>query len=1244
MSDIKTQMQSLQGVQTRISNIDYDSVFEKKEDNNFGMETVDDVIAGMDKSEAITKAAGMGFWDTYRGVKQLIGIDEEQMEGEQNVLNRLMEHPEWGTEVKAAYFGGLIADPTGWLIPGAKIIQAGRAGIKAAQMAWHGAKWGGISGYLGYVDEESSDRLTNAAMGVGAGIVLGGGASFIGSGGRKAIDFVKSKTAKELTDDPKAAVQEFAGHETPSLTNNIKRFYTGTFQPAKKKYNELTEKFLYKPIVLDNPIASLAGAGSAAIAMGGGIEPVNTFINRLEDERDLDGAPWRYALIGMIGGGAAVSGFATMKKVGKVKLYKNTDDEQTIQSYLGRRLIDNYNLPTEYKELKEQAFRDLNSMEYQFLDIAERAKALKEEEKLILYEFLDGQIRLDPKGKKVKLSDDMTKAEEKAFEDMKLIAPSQLKELSVEGRKIGKEARDLLRQTGQSMVDVGLLNPETFAENMNRYIRRTYKEKLDKKFLDIAKEGITNTDGKLGLKGVELLARGHRITLNPKTDQDKIKELLNEGYEKLGKPMRKKDGTTSIVLRLQLSKKRRKELGEIEDAAFAIKASGDLMSNDYATYKFYRDLSESEFALDEKAFKLLNADTQKAYRQLSATDKFKGSGLKTYGELAGKYVPKDMYDDIKIQNKFRDPESFYNKKWVKRYRAANSLWKRTKTSWNPTVHMNNIVSNIALADLHNMEYRMVFKHGLKVFSQSGIKNLNKSEFGAVYDDLVRLGVFDSSLAKQELGLGQKNWTKNYAKEFLKLDIKTSELDPVKNMDNILEAASSISERAYRSALGAKQVDNFLTDIYQREDQMFRVGLFMDRLNKAKPELDKFVKGSKEYNDFLESVKIKASKEARKAFIDYNIQAPVARILRETAIPFISYTYRIVPILAEAATRQPHKFAKWAAIGYALDYAGREQVSREEAEYERALMDQKQTARIFGLPFMPYSYIKMPDIARSIEKTATRRFDASIDWGLDRDEFGKKLPKVSNYLDITRWIPGGDVLGQTGPEGTGGLIPGLPAPFQPSFGLIGEFSFILAGIDPFTLESVDDPFKEGISETASRLVKVAQRLVPNNPLLFPVSGVQKALGFDSRWDAFDSWSNKKIMNALEQRDDSSPYRADLSVMMAMGQTVGIKLWPFDPKKTRRVLSVKQRRERSKIQKEMDSLGKELSKYRGMPLYNQKKKETSERVKELQRKYENLFIKERVTKRAQYTKNPPMGAGVVAEEIGKSTEEFVKGMFD
>ncbi len=54
-------------------------------------------------------------------------------------------------------------------------------------------------------------------------------------------------------------------------------------------------------------------------------------------------------------------------------------------------------------------------------------------------------------------------------------------------------------------------------------------------------------------------------------------------------------------------------------------------------------------------------------------------------------------------------------------------------------------------------------------------------------------MFDSSLAKQELGLGQKNWTKNYAKEFLKLDIKTSELDPVKNMDNILEAASSISD-------------------------------------------------------------------------------------------------------------------------------------------------------------------------------------------------------------------------------------------------------------------------------------------------------------------------------------------------------------------------------------------------------------------------------------------------------------------
>ena len=73
------------------------------------------------------------------------------------------------------------------------------------------------------------------------------------------------------------------------------------------------------------------------------------------------------------------------------------------------------------------------------------------------------------------------------------------------------------------------------------------------------------------------------------------------------------------------------------------------------------------------------------------------------------------------------------------------------------------------------------------------------------------------------------------------------------------------------------------------------------------------------------------------------------------------------------------------------------------------------------------------------------------FGLDKDPItGKSMPNRSLYLDTMRWIPGGDVLGQTTPGEAGGWIPGLPAPFQPSGGLLGEVMLPLTlGIDPFT---------------------------------------------------------------------------------------------------------------------------------------------------------------------------------------------------
>ena len=65
--------------------------------------------------DAMWSGAKIGFMDTARGVQQIAGINEEELAEEQRELNSLMEDEEIGWAAKTGYFGGLIADPVGWM-------------------------------------------------------------------------------------------------------------------------------------------------------------------------------------------------------------------------------------------------------------------------------------------------------------------------------------------------------------------------------------------------------------------------------------------------------------------------------------------------------------------------------------------------------------------------------------------------------------------------------------------------------------------------------------------------------------------------------------------------------------------------------------------------------------------------------------------------------------------------------------------------------------------------------------------------------------------------------------------------------------------------------------------------------------------------------------------------------------------------------------------------------------------------
>ena len=132
MSAINKQMNSLIGVPTPVNAKDwkpYNPESTSDSTNPFagGLEKA---ASEYDRSDAMRLAATLGVTDTIRGVKQISGFDKVDMAVDQKLLNKLMEHPEWGGDIKWTYFGSLLLDPIGWLTPASKVAQLAKAGYK----------------------------------------------------------------------------------------------------------------------------------------------------------------------------------------------------------------------------------------------------------------------------------------------------------------------------------------------------------------------------------------------------------------------------------------------------------------------------------------------------------------------------------------------------------------------------------------------------------------------------------------------------------------------------------------------------------------------------------------------------------------------------------------------------------------------------------------------------------------------------------------------------------------------------------------------------------------------------------------------------------------------------------------------------------------------------------------------------------------------------------------------------------
>ena len=131
-------------------------------------------------------------------------------------------------------------------------------------------------------------------------------------------------------------------------------------------------------------------------------------------------------------------------KEGRAKKLGIDDEEDlSVASYLAKLFVDGYKVPKVVKEIETRDLEGLrNKIELEFFRIYQQANQLSTDERKVLYNLLEGDIKFN-------------------------VVPKDL-------AKLGKKARNQITKITQMYIDAGLITEETALRNIERYIKRSY--------------------------------------------------------------------------------------------------------------------------------------------------------------------------------------------------------------------------------------------------------------------------------------------------------------------------------------------------------------------------------------------------------------------------------------------------------------------------------------------------------------------------------------------------------------------------------------------------------------------------------------------------------------------------------------------------------------------------------------------------------------------------------------------------
>jgi hypothetical protein len=262
-----------------------------------------------------------------------------------------------------------------------------------------------------------------------------------------------------------------------------------------------------------------------------------------------------------------------------------------------------------------------------------------------------------------------------------------------------------------------------------------------------------------------------------------------------------------------------------------------------------------------------------------------------YGKLSGAMVRKPVYDDIvPLVRGLVDPTSGWSK-IIKGFETATTAFKVSKVPLNPPTIIRNMISNLFQMNMSGIpfgEVPFVWGRGINSF-------FTKDKF---YRQFERYGGYHTNFTVAELG-----------------EIKSA-------FAEVIQQQRKGKWRGYWPLDVAVKLAKY----YGRIDDIAKLSIYRHAVTRRGMSPGR------------------AAVHSMRWGMDYSLAPPTVKGARRTVIPFISYQYKIAPLIWESLRKRPWVIAKFAAIpwlaikaaAYKYDWSDKdvERVQKELAERTR----------------------------------------------------------------------------------------------------------------------------------------------------------------------------------------------------------------------------------------------------------------------------------------------------------------------